>query len=76
MVSRHKSGGGYKKDSCGTEGAQEHDDLHNSEMEEAFEQLTILIQQDRMLEYPWNCVGKACGTTSCDDKSAIAARGA
>lgn len=60
------------------EGANEHDDLHNSEMEEIFEQLTILLQAelDRMLEYPWNCVGKACGTTSWDDNSAIAARGA
>lgn len=47
-------------------------------MEEVFEQLTILIQSefDNMLEYPWNCVGKACGTTLWDDKSAIAARGA
>lgn len=60
------------------EGANEHDDLHNSEMEKIIEQLTILLQPEfgRMLEYPWNCVGKPCGTTWWDDKSAIAARGA
>jgi hypothetical protein len=36
IVSRHRSGEGYKKKFCCTEGSQEHSDFHNSQMEEVW----------------------------------------
>lgn len=61
MVSWHKSGDGYKKDICCTEGSQEHNNLHNSEMEEVFEQLTIIQHELDRAEKNVRLSLKLCG---------------